>query len=355
MEGEINNLVMVWMTVVASLCYCQTIGKIITHGTTRLLAILPVILLFLVLPLNLRTIFLGGPISFFVAWLATFKLLLFAYGKGPLSSNPPLPLPRFIPLACFPIKIQNEPSPNTAKQGQKSLTNYAIKALVFATIIPVYQNKSSIHPKVFLFFYCIYVYTGLEIILAMAAASVRAALGVELEPQFEEPYLSTSLQDFWGRRWNLMASAILRPTVYTPVRTITSRWIGRKWAPVPAVIAAFLVSGIMHELIFYNIGRSKPTWEVSWFFLLHGICLAIEVSIKKAVNEKWRLPPVVSGLMAVAFVMATGLGLFLPALMRLEADVMAHREIVAFIEFVKSVSIQLRMDKVIVFSAFGSS
>uniref|UniRef100_A0A803NYT1 Wax synthase domain-containing protein n=1 Tax=Cannabis sativa TaxID=3483 RepID=A0A803NYT1_CANSA len=354
MEGEINNLVMVWITVVASLCYCHTIGKIITPGTTRLIAILPVILIFLVLPLNLRTIFLGGPISFFVAWLANFKLLLFAYGKGPLSSNPlPLPLSRFIPLASFPIKIQDNP----INKQKKSLTNYAIKALILSTIIPIQQNKSSIHPNVFLFLYSIYMYIALEIILATVAASVRAALCVELEPQFEEPYLSTSLQDFWGRRWNLMASAILRPTVYVPVRTITSRWIGRKWAPVPAVIAAFLVSGIMHELIFYNIGRLKPTWEVTWFFVLHGICLAAEVSVKKAVNEKWRLPPLVSGFLAVALVMATGLWLFLPALMRLEADVMAYREMIAFIDFIKSVSnIELRMDKVIiVFSALRSS
>ncbi|KAM6601942.1 hypothetical protein CsatA_021551 [Cannabis sativa] len=356
MEGEINNLVMVWITVVASLCYCHTIGNIITPGTTRLIPILPFILVFLVLPLNLRTIFLGGIISFFVAWLANFKLLLFAYGKGPLSSNNPLlplPLSHFITLASFPIKILDNP----INKQKKSLTNYAIKALILSTIIPIQQNKSSIHPNVFLFLYCIYMYIALEIILATVAASVRAALGVELEPQFEEPYLSTSLQDFWGRRWNLMASAILRPTVYVPVRTITSRWIGRKWAPVPAVIAAFLVSGIMHELIFYNIGRLKPTWEVTWFFVLHGICLAAEVSVKKAVNEKWRLPPLVSGFLAVAFVMATGMWLFLPALMKLEADVMAYREMIAFIDFIKSVSnIELRMDKaIIVFSALRSS
>ncbi|PON31796.1 Wax synthase [Parasponia andersonii] len=351
MEGEMNNFAMVWITVVASLCYCHTIGNIIKQGTTRLVAILPVIILFLFLPLNLRTVFLGGPTSFFVAWLATFKLLLFAYGEGPLStSNPSLPLPRFIPLACFPIKIRNDPSLNISQKAPKSPLNYAAKALVFSTILPVYQNKLLIHPKVFLFLYSIYTYTGLEIILALVAAAARAVLGVELEPQFDEPYLSTSLQDFWGRRWNLMACGTLRPTVYGPVRSIASCWIGRKWAPLPAVMAAFLVSGVMHEWIFYNIGRSKPTWDVTWFFLLHGVCLAVEVAVKKVVNGKWRLPPVVSGPLAVAFVMFTGLWLFLPALMRCEADVMAHREMVAFMEFVKSLS----MDKVIVFLSIHS-
>ncbi|GMN36466.1 hypothetical protein TIFTF001_006048 [Ficus carica] len=158
--GEIHNFVMVWMSVVASLCYCYTIG----------------------------------PTAFFISWLATFKLLLFAFR---------------------------------------------------AALLPI---------------------------LAMVGSLARAALGVELEPQFDKSYLSTSLQDFWGRRWNLMASNILRPTVYDPVTSVSSRAIWRKWAPLPAVIAAFFVSGLMHELIFFYLGRSNPTWDLTCFFLLHGVC-----------------------------------------------------------------------------------
>ncbi|GMN36465.1 hypothetical protein TIFTF001_006044 [Ficus carica] len=350
---EMSNFAMVWISVVASLCYCHSIAKFIKPGSTRFLLFLPVILLFLVLPLNLRTIFLGGPTSFFVSWLATFKLVLFAFGKGPLSSDPPLPLRSFVLLACFPIKIQTPFVKDSRKFSQKSPLNYAIKALIFATIWPVYQNKSSFHPKLFLCLYAIYTYTGLEIILAAVAAAARAWLGVELEPQFDEPYLSTSLQDFWGRRWNIMASNILRPTVYVPVREISGRLIGTKWDQLPAVVATFLVSGVMHEWIFYNIGRSKPTWEVTWFFVLHGVCLAVEIGVKKAVGGRWRLPPAVSGLMALAVVMASALWLFLPALMKCNADVMAHREMVAFFEFVKNnVAIRLRLDKAILFSSF---
>ncbi|KAJ4866546.1 putative long-chain-alcohol O-fatty-acyltransferase 3 [Raphanus sativus] len=37
---------------------------------------------------------------------------------------------------------------------------------------------------------------------------VFASLGCDLEPQFNEPYLATSLQDFWGRRWTSMVTAI---------------------------------------------------------------------------------------------------------------------------------------------------
>ncbi|EXB41566.1 hypothetical protein L484_013643 [Morus notabilis] len=174
MEGEMSNFAMVWITVVASLWYCHAIAKITKQGPKRFVVILPVTLLFFVLPLNLSTICLGGPTSFFIAWLATFKLILFSFGKGPLSSDPPLPLSRFVPLACLPIKIQENAGQNS-KKGQKSPLNYATKALIFATILPVYQNKSSIHPKLFLFLFGVYTYTALEIILATVAVAWRRA------------------------------------------------------------------------------------------------------------------------------------------------------------------------------------
>ncbi|KAK4360075.1 hypothetical protein RND71_022304 [Anisodus tanguticus] len=52
----------------------------------------------------------------------------------------------------------------------------------------------------------------------MVSTMVLVASRVELEPPFDEPYKTSSLQDFWRRRWNLMVTNILRPTVYDPVR-----------------------------------------------------------------------------------------------------------------------------------------
>ncbi|CAB4275665.1 unnamed protein product [Prunus armeniaca] len=345
MEGEIPNFIMVWILAGASLSYCHTIGKLTSPGLTRLLAILPVISFFFFLPLNLTSIFLGGPSSFFLAWLANFKLLLFAYGKGPLSTTPPISISHFIPLACLPIKfreVENKiksGSSTSAPKGQKSPLNYAIKALILATSLHVFHNKQFIHPKIILFLYSIYMYTGLELVMALVASLAQAFLGVDFEPQFDEPYLATSLQDFWGRRWNIMVSRILHPTVYDPVRSISRRVIGNRWAPLPAVLATFFVSAVMHELIFYYIGRTKPTWELTCFFLLHGVCLAVEIMLKQAFVGKWRLPAAVSGPLAMTFVAVTGLWLFLPSLLvRCEADVMAYREYLAFTEFMKNVS-----------------
>ncbi|XP_075081975.1 acyl-CoA--sterol O-acyltransferase 1-like [Nicotiana tabacum] len=337
MEGEIHNFIVVWAIVLASLCYSHTIVKFFPKGNSRFLAIIPIVCLFFILPLYLTSINLGGTTSFFIAWLANFKLLLFAFGKGPLSSTPPLPLLTFIPLACLPIKFQNSSisKVETTKKSTRSTLNHVTKIALLAILIRVYSYKDYLHPKIILFLYCLHIYFMLEIILTMVSTMVRVVTRVELEPPFDEPYLASSLQDFWGKRWNLMVTNILRPTVYDPVRSIAMDWIPRKWAPLPAVLATFFVSGLMHEVIFYYIGRLKPSGEVMVFFLLHGLALALEIVIKKVLNGRIWIPRIISGPLALAFIIFTSFWLFFPPFLRGETELKACTESLAFLEFLK--------------------
>ncbi|KZV41959.1 acyl-CoA--sterol O-acyltransferase 1-like [Dorcoceras hygrometricum] len=338
MEGEINNFILVWLTAVVSLCYCYQVGKIFpTVSKARLLAILPVSCLFLYLPLNLTSIHFGGTTSFFISWLCNFKIILFAFNKGPLSSNPPIPLSRFIPLACFPIRFKvQESHVNLTKKRDRSMLNYAIKVAMLPVFVRVYFYKNILHPKIILFCYCLHMYFMLEMMLVLVTSMAKALLRVELEQPFDEPYLSTSLQDFWGRRWNPMASNILHPTVYQPVRSASTRFVARKWAPIPAVLATFFVSGLMHELVFYNIGRLKPTGEVMAFFLLHGLSLSVEIGIKKMVKGKLLVAGFVSGPLAVAYVIYSSFWLFFPPLLRCNAELKGCTESLAFLESLKT-------------------
>lgn len=361
-QDELKNLGKVWLSICASLSYCYVIGKITPKGFTRLVAILPVITLFLMLPLYLTSIHFCGFTAFFIAWLANFKLLLFAFGKPPLSFDPPISYPLFLAVACLPIKIhspknspkqeyyqnpghksqnkhpypktsqksqnnqnpdqkpQNKayPSPQKPQNQSKSPWNYLIKFVLLAIIIKIYDYSDQIPPKILWLIYFFHIYFALEIILAVFATSANFYLGLELEPQFNEPLLSTSLQDFWGKRWNLMVTGILRPTVYLPTLDISTGIVGREAAPLPAVMATFIVSAVMHELIFYYLGRVGPTFEVTWFFLLHGLCLCLEITVKKyGRSRKWRVPPRwFSGVATAAFVVATGFWLFLPPLLK---------------------------------------
>lgn len=334
MEGEINSFIKVWLSAYLSLTYCYVAAKILPRPAARLAAFLPVLCLLLLLPLQLHSMNLTGPTAFFLAWLATFKLTMFAFHTGPLSS-PSITLPTFLALACLPIKLREEAKNSEKQPKSNSVLNYGVKGVLFGLLLKAYDYDHYIHPKLMTLLFSFHIYLCLEIILAIAAAMAGGLLGAELEPQFNEPYLSTSLQDFWGRRWNLMVTRILRPTVYLPVRGWSEKVIGRKWAPLPAVMSTFVVSGFMHELIFYYLGRVRPTWEITWFFLLHGSCLMAEIVVKKAVNGRWRLPAAVGNILTVGFMLTTAFWLFFPQLLRCKADERGLAEVAAVAVFFK--------------------
>lgn len=321
-DPEIQSFIKVWLTATTSLIFCHQILARIPGGAARLLSILPIIYLFTVLPTHLSSIHLAGPTIFYLVWLGNFKLFLFSFDQGPLSSTPPLSLLHFISIALLPIKTETStkqnPSPTSYSNIKKwkKASIFAVKFSLLAAIVSLYKYRDFIHQDVILALYCCHVYLGVELVLAVTAAPVRAILGLELEPQFNEPYLATSLQDFWGRRWNLMVTSILRPTVYHPVRRVSARVLGNRWALLPAILATFVVSGLMHEVIYYYLSRASPTWEVTWFFVLHGFCVVVEVAAKKALAGGWRLHRMVSGPLTVGFVAVTGGWLFFPQVIR---------------------------------------
>lgn len=151
----------------------------------------------------------------------------------------------------------------------------------------------------------------------MSSAIVRSSFdGVVLEPSSNEPYLATSLQDFWGRRWNLLVSNTLRYGIYRPVRAAVGGVVGKRWAAGTGVMAVFVVSGVMHEQLVYYITREVPTWEVTWFFVLQGVCVVLEFELKTVVGRRWQPPAAVAWLLTLSFLVVTASWLFFPPLMR---------------------------------------
>lgn len=117
-----------------------------------------------------------------------------------------------------------------------------------------------------------------------------------------------------------MVTSILRPTVYDPVR--------RRFGQFAGMLATFLVSGVVHEVIFFYLTRVEPTWEVTWFFVLHGVCTAAEVAVKKAIGDRWRLHRAVSGPLTLLFVALTAVWLFFPQFIRNGVDQRDRKSVV---------------------------
>ena len=331
MQGEARNFILVWLVAVpAALAYCRALPSFTKPGKRRLLALLPVVVLFFLLPLSLSSVHLRFFTACFLCWVAVFRLLLFVFDRGPLcdcTSGSRLPFTGFIALACLPIVIKRESSPKNPK-GQRLLTiiAFAIKGLLLAMVISIYPKRSRLRREVVLVLYSVHMYLEVDAIFAVITILARAMLpsGTDLEPQFAAPYLSSSLQEFWGRRWNILVSSLLREAVYRPV--------GAVYGPAAGMMASFLVSGLMHEILWIYLTLLRPTGEVTMFFVFHGICTVAEAIVKKWWSRRgWPATP--TGLTApltLGFVMVSSWWLFLPQLERSRAQEQVVNELEAF-------------------------
>lgn len=55
------------------------------------------------------------------------------------------------------------------------------------------------------------------LIMDSLGAIAKPMLNLTLAAHFNQPYLSTSLREFWGRRWNVVAGTAVRFLVYDPI------------------------------------------------------------------------------------------------------------------------------------------
>ncbi|TVU30167.1 hypothetical protein EJB05_21776, partial [Eragrostis curvula] len=309
-----HSLVTVPAAAAAAMLYARLAAASVRPGPWRLLTLSSVLALLLVLPLAVPLYSARGAAAFFFVWLGEFKLLLLAFGRGPL--DPALAPLTFVFTGALPVKLldhknksPDDSSPAVAEKTSQQvplLYSSSIKLAVMVALILVLRDggKDRMHRYAAFAVYGVITYCALDFVLPCLAAAGRAALGgAELEPQFDRPYLSSSLGDFWGRRWNLMASAVLRPAVYLPVRA-------RAGAPA-GVLATFFVSGLMHEVIAWYITFRPPTGQLTAFFLLHGASVCAE---RRLARLRRPLPRVVATPLVLGFVAGTAFWLFFPPL-----------------------------------------
>jgi alginate O-acetyltransferase complex protein AlgI len=85
---------------------------------------------------------------------------------------------------------------------------------------------------------------GLSMVLHFGIINVMTGFwrwqGFDCRPIMRTPLASASLTEFWGRRWNLAFTELTSIAIVRPLRP----WVGEP----TAVFAAFLASGLVHEM-----------------------------------------------------------------------------------------------------------
>lgn len=94
-------------------------------------------------------------------------------------------------------------------------------------------------------------------------------VGVPVTPLMRAPLLATSLGDFWGARWNTGFHTLAHEFAFRPLHRLFGRAL--------AVLAVFLVSGLIHELVITLPARGGYGLPTA-YFLLQGLGLVLERS-----------------------------------------------------------------------------
>lgn len=94
-------------------------------------------------------------------------------------------------------------------------------------------------------------------------------LGVDARPLMNKPLTSTSLAEFWGRRWNTAFRDLTHRFLFRPCAS----WLGPRWG----ILAGFMFSGAIHDLVISVPARGGYGGPTA-FFAVQGAGMLIERS-----------------------------------------------------------------------------
>ena len=92
---------------------------------------------------------------------------------------------------------------------------------------------------------------------------------INAEAVMRSPLRSTSLGEFWGKRWNLAFHELMRDLVFQPVR--------KRLGVSAATLAAFLASGLLHDFVISFPARGCYGLPTA-YFVLQGLGVLFERS-----------------------------------------------------------------------------
>ena len=108
------------------------------------------------------------------------------------------------------------------------------------------------------------------------------AAGVDARPLMDWPVRSTSLAEFWGRRWNTAFRDLAHRFLFRP--------LAARMGPRAGLAAGFLFSGLVHDLVISIPAGGGYGWP-TLYFALQGLGLLVERSARgraAGLGRGWR-------------------------------------------------------------------
>ena len=121
----------------------------------------------------------------------------------------------------------------------------------------------------------------------------------------DHPTRSTSVGEFWGRRWNLAFHELAQTFVFNPLRT--------RFGTRAAVCGVFIASGLIHDLVISVPARGGYGLPTAYFALQAAAMMfeRTEAGRRMGLGHGWR-----GRLYAVAFVAVPAFWLFHPQFLK---------------------------------------
>lgn len=141
-----------------------------------------------------------------------------------------------------PVLFEKLPAPALPHMG---LAYKGVTAMVAGFFLLYFSYLSERFPEPSRYFISfLLLLIGVSLILHFGILNLVAAgwrwMGVDVAELFRSPYRSRSLKEFWGKRWNVAFSEMTALIAYRPLK-------GRLGTE-NAMIASFLLSGLLHEI-----------------------------------------------------------------------------------------------------------
>jgi len=169
-------------------------------------------------------------------------------------------------------------------------------------IEPIFRNPhiySSLSLLVASYLFAFQIYADFSGYTDIGRGAARV-LGYDLVKNFNSPYLSTSISEFW-RRWHISLSSWFRDYIYIPlggsrgdkIRTffnilivflISGLWHGADWKFVMwgGVLGLLLIIGVLISRLSLRL-----PWIIRWFFTFQAICLSWILFRANSLSDAW--------------------------------------------------------------------